>query len=123
MKKTELIPYKVALDEKTNLLIFGGRVNLMQIQRSKFAPYLYVGNCNANLQINIASKSIANSMICYKFTLDLLNIPNLLVYNMYTACLPCITNWCWLCDRFARLAISSANTNFALLCKDDAMLW
>ena len=64
----------------------------MQIQRSIFALYLYVGKCNANLQIYIASKSIANSTICYKFVLDLLNIPNLLVYNTYTACLPCIAN-------------------------------
>ena len=69
----------LTLDEKTDLLIFGGRANLMQIQSSKFALYLYVGKCNANLQIYIASKSVANSMICYKFALDLLNIPNLLV--------------------------------------------
>ena len=86
--------YIRTLDGKTDLLIFGGRANLMQIQRPKFALYLYVGKCNANLQIYIVSKSIANSMICYKFALDLLNIPNLLVYNMYTACLPCIANWC-----------------------------
>ena len=64
------------LDEKTDLPIFGGRANLTQIQRSKFTLYLYVGKCNANLQIYIASKFIANSMICYKFALDLLNIPN-----------------------------------------------
>ena len=82
----------VTLDEKTDLLIFGGRANLMQIQRSIFALHLYVGKCNANVQIYIASKSIAKSMICYKFALDLLNIPNLLVYSMYTACLPCIAN-------------------------------
>ena len=44
------------MDEKTDSLIFGGRENLIQIQRSKVALYLYVGKCNANLQIYICKQ-------------------------------------------------------------------
>ena len=53
----------------------------MQIQRPKIALYLYVGKCNANLQIYIAGKSILSKLN------DLLQICSGLAIHTKFACL------------------------------------